>query len=301
MPSTSVNLEESTFNPSTLLELFQIDGTFLGIPDIYYFTNGTNPIGGKIIFNTQQYDPMAIAVESVEIDGKGSLPRPKLTVSNVGGLLSPILYQFDNLIGAKVTRRKVFGRFIDAANFPGGINPYGTPDTTAFTDDLFFINRKLTENREFIQFELATVLEIDGTKLPSRQVLATICPFRFRDSTTCAYSGPPVSDKNNKVFTGGGYGFASLNSMGQWNDSTTYNQGDYVYIESTLPQTQGDRTYFVCAVNGVVGADNSPLLAPKYWIVDACSQTPFGCRLHFPGSAVLRGGFFPGVSRAKIQ
>jgi len=301
MPKTIVNSEESKFVPSSLLELFQLDGTNLGVADIYYFVNGSNEVGGRITFNSQAYEQFPIAIEAVEIDGKGSLPRPKLTVSNIGGALSTILYNFDNLVGAQVTRRKVYSRFIDAVNFRGGVNPFGTPDTTAYVDDIFFINRKVTENSQFVQFELATVLEIDGAKLPNRQVLALVCPFRFRDASTCKYIGIPVTDQNNKAFVGSGWNLSGLQDKGQWNAVTTYVEGDYVYIDSTLPQTSGDRTFFVCRGGSITGAENSPLRAPSKWLVDACSRSPLGCRLHFPGSAILRGGFFPGVSRARIQ
>lgn len=301
MPKTVVNQEESKFVPSTLIELFILDGSTLGVPDIYYFTNGQNEVGGKITYITQAYEEFPIGIESVEIDGKGSLSRPKLTVSNVGGALSTILYEYDNLVNAQVTRRRVYSRFLDAVNFKGGVNPYGTPDTTAYVDDIYFINRKITENSQFVQFELTTALEIDGAKLPNRQILALVCPFRFRDPTTCKYVGVPISDKNNKIFVGGGWNLSGLQDQGAWNAATTYNEGDYVYIDSTLPQTAGDRTFFVCRGGPISGNENSPLRNPGRWLVDSCSRSPLGCRLHFPGSQTLRGGFFPGVSRARIQ
>ena len=58
-----------------------------------------------------------------------------------------------------------------------GINPFGTPDPTAtFDEQIFIIDRKTTENREIIEFELAATYDIDGVRLPKRQVLPADFP-----------------------------------------------------------------------------------------------------------------------------
>ena len=58
-----------------------------------------------------------------------------------------------------------------------GINPFGTPDPTAtFDEQIFIIDRKSTENREIIEFELAATYDIAGVRLPKRQVLPTDFP-----------------------------------------------------------------------------------------------------------------------------
>lgn len=301
MPIKSVNVEQGKFAPSALLDLFILDARALGIPDLYYFTNEVNPLGKPLIYDGETYDPVPISIENVEIDGKGSLPRPRLSVTNIGGFLSQILYDNDNLVGTTVIRKRVFARFLDDDNFPDNKNPWGTPDTEAYQEDIYFINRKTLETNQQINFELCTALEVEGAKLPSRQILALVCPFRFRDADSCAYAGPPVADKNNKTFTGpGGWGFSSLTDQGEYDPSTTYQPGDYVYMNSLLPQTYGERTYFVCNRVNLVGNENSPLRNAKAWLIDACSRSPLGCRLHFPGNAVLRGGFFPGVTRSRI-
>ena len=53
-----------------------------------------------------------------------------------------------------------------------GINPFGTPDPTAtFDEQIFLIDRKSSENRAVVEFELAASSDVHGVRLPKRQVL----------------------------------------------------------------------------------------------------------------------------------
>lgn len=297
MPSSVINREATSLTPSTLLNLFIVDASFLGGPTLYFY-DGSNNNFKPVTFNGQNYTPWPCKLQGFDIDGKGSLPRPKLTLANLNGFISSYLLQNNNLIGANFIRRRVFARFIDAANFPDNVNPYGVPDpSAAYPDDIFFINRKVIENKEIVEFEVVTTLEIDNVQLPRRQILATVCPFKYRNSS-CGYVGAPIADKNNTVFGVGGYGY-TLSDKGEWSASTTYNQGDYVYMVSTLPLTKGERLFYVCSTNTTVGATNSPIANPNRWIADACSRSIAGCKLRFFNQP-LRFGGFPGTSRAPI-
>ena len=56
-----------------------------------------------------------------------------------------------------------------AIDMDQGINPFGTPDPTAtFDEQIFIIDRKSTENRDIIEFELAATYDIDGVRLPTK-------------------------------------------------------------------------------------------------------------------------------------
>ena len=100
-----------------------------------------------------------------------------LNVSNALGTITSILLTVNNttagndLTGATVTRIRTLARFIDAVNFPGNINPYGTPDDQAeFPQEIYKIDRKASENREVVTFELAAVFDLAGVIAPKRQV-----------------------------------------------------------------------------------------------------------------------------------
>ena len=57
------------------------------------------------------------------------------------------------------------------------VNPLGTPDPTAeFPQEIYKIDRKATETREAVQFELASVLDLAGIRAPMRQCTRTEFP-----------------------------------------------------------------------------------------------------------------------------
>lgn len=296
MSSKSANTELTLLQASSLISLYELDCSFLDGPH-YYFHDGSNNNMRPVVFNGTEYTPFPLEVSGFELDGKGSLPRPKLRLSNINGFISAVILQGGNIIGGKFIRRRVFARFLDAANFPNNKNPYGIPDpTAAFPDEIFYVNRKIAENNIMIEYELSTPLEIDNVQLPNRQILSNICPFRYRDGATCGYTGVPLADNSDKVFGFGGYGF-TLVDQGQYNSGTTYNQGDYVYVISSLPQTLGEKIFYVSSVNGVIG--ENPNTSPK-WIAENCSRRIRGCRVRYPFPQVLKFGGFPGTSRGNF-
>jgi lambda family phage minor tail protein L len=134
---------------------------------------------------------MAIEAADFEMTATGALPRPKLRAANIGGILGEYLRSMKDGLGAKVIRKRTLGKYLDAANFAGG-NPYANP-STSFPDDIFYVARKTTENAVMIELELAVKFDVDGVRLPRRQVIAGTCQWVYR-SAECSYAGGPVQD-----------------------------------------------------------------------------------------------------------
>ena len=68
-------------------------------------------------------------------------------------------------------------RFLDAVNFPGNTNPLGTPDPTAeYKEQIFKIDRKATENRMVVEFELSAATDMAGVRGPKRQCTRALFP-----------------------------------------------------------------------------------------------------------------------------
>ena len=62
-------------------------------------------------------------------------------------------------------------QFLDAANFPSNQNPYGTPSsTTELPQEIYFIDKKIVENRDVVQFECVSALDLENIRAPKRQV-----------------------------------------------------------------------------------------------------------------------------------
>tara|TARA_R110000772_G_scaffold246201_1_gene359850 strand:+ start:123 stop:1505 length:1383 start_codon:yes stop_codon:yes gene_type:complete len=179
--------------PSAIIELFQLElnAAQHGVNETYYFHAGVNATNnGDIIWNSQAYLAFPIEATEFEYTGTGSLPRPKLRVSNIYGTITAMILTLPNgLEGAKVTRIRTLARYIDGANFPGGTNPLGTPDPTAeFPREIYYIDRKASENRDLIEFELAAAFDLVGVRAPKRQCVANVCQWTYR-GPECGYTG----------------------------------------------------------------------------------------------------------------
>lgn len=165
-------------NPSAIIELFTLalDNSLHGATTVYRFHAGTSlKDNGEIVWAGNSYQRFPIQAEGFAFQ-RGQLPRPTLTVSNALGTITAILLTVNNtttgndLTGATVTRIRTLAKFLDAVNFPSNVNPYGTPDPTAeFPQEIYKIDRKSTENREVVQFELAAVFDLAGIRSPKRQ------------------------------------------------------------------------------------------------------------------------------------
>jgi hypothetical protein len=68
---------------------------------------------------------LPIEVEGFEYSGQGTLPRPKLRISNIMGTITALILTLpEGLEGAKLTRIRTLARFIDSANFPLALITY---------------------------------------------------------------------------------------------------------------------------------------------------------------------------------
>ena len=173
-------------NPSAIIELFSLalDTNLHGANTVYRFHAGSNlDANGKIVWAGDDYLRFPVQATGFAYQ-RGQLPRPRLSVSNMGTpTMSAILLTVNqtttgnDLAGAIVTRIRTMARFLDAANFSGSVNPFGTPDSTAeFKREIFVIDRKTTETRSVIEFELAAAIDMAGIRSPKRQCTRLIFP-----------------------------------------------------------------------------------------------------------------------------
>ena len=179
--------------PGAIIELFELElnAAQHGVNETYYFHAGVNATNsGNIIWNGQVYLAFPIEATDFEYTGTGSLPRPKLRISNIFGTITGLILSLPNgLEGAKVTRIRTLARYIDGVNFPGGTNPLGTPDPTAeFPREIYYIDRKAAENRDLIEFELASAFDLVGVRAPKRQCVSNVCQWTYRGAE-CGYAG----------------------------------------------------------------------------------------------------------------
>ena len=191
--------ELNKINPSSIIELFELELTVgLHIPagnpnnldTVFRFHAGANLNNfGQIKFNNNLYQRVAVQIEGFEDTGKGTVPRPTLTFSNLGGITKDgtVMTMSDflaivnlttpgnDLLDAKVTRLMPLASALDNDNFVGD-NPFGTPSTDRLQDRIYFIDRKSVENRQVVQFELVSVLDMQNKRIPARIVTRDVFP-----------------------------------------------------------------------------------------------------------------------------
>ena len=185
MSTGPVFSEVQKINPSAIIELFtlQLDTSLHGANTVYRFHAGSNlNANGQIVWASNSYLRFPIEATGFKYQ-RGQIPRPKFIVSNALGTMSAILLTVNqtttgnDLTGATFTRIRTMARFLDAVNFPGNTNPFGTPDPTAeFKRQIFTVDRKSTENREVVEFELAGAIDMAGVRAPKRQCTRALFP-----------------------------------------------------------------------------------------------------------------------------
>ena len=170
-------------NPSAIIELFtlQLSTALHGANTIYRFHAGSSlNANGQIVWDGNAYLRFPIQATGFAFQ-KGQLPRPKIAISNATGLVSAILLTVNeettgnDLTGATVTRIRTLAKFIDAVNFADGTNATADP-TAEFPQEVYSIDRKSTETREVVEFELAAPTDLAGVRIPKRQCTRSVFP-----------------------------------------------------------------------------------------------------------------------------
>jgi lambda family phage minor tail protein L len=184
--------------PGSLVELFVLDATALG-GAVTRFHAGTNGLRTPVVWQGNTYTPLPVEAAGFEFSGKGQLPRPTMKIANIGGAVGALVRDYADLLGAKVVRLRTLAKYLDAVNFPGGVNATADP-AAAFPDDVFFVDRKASENKVQVEFELAASFDVAGVVLPRRPITQNVCTWRYRAndaSSACSYTGTGYFDAND--------------------------------------------------------------------------------------------------------
>tara|TARA_B100001939_G_scaffold206115_1_gene177346 strand:- start:3801 stop:4997 length:1197 start_codon:yes stop_codon:yes gene_type:complete len=304
-----------------------------GKENILRFHNNIKVFNSYIIWQGKTFFPAPIMAEGFEITSRGVLPSPTLSLSSQTeegiealSIIRRVIRKYGDIVGAKVTRIRTFAKFLDKNNFSDISSPdsqrgiYASnfpeeyePDPYAeLPRDVFFVERKASEDKNSINYELSSSLDVEGVKLPRRVVTASKCGFTYR-GCGCFYEGdgnsaqsladhvykkcgirrtdltlpedaPPVAtinDQNIKDMIG----VSEFVFKGRYSSKAFYESGDYIYMEKN-----GIRYYFVAKVD-IPATENTEYSPPNpdFWIADLCSKTLQGCRKRWgtQGSVVI--------------
>jgi phage-related protein len=368
--------EMSNLTPSAMVTLFEIDlsdildaasqpslqaeAANMGFPGavdkILRFHNNIKVFNSKIIWNGEDYWPVPIQGSGFETSSKGALPTPTLTIASQSSeavtlltLLKHSILKFGDIIGAKVTRRRTFAKYLDWENFDFNTIIRSNPRDRVFSprmqelpegyepdpnaelpQDIYYIERKTSENKNTLQYQLSSSLDLEGVKIPRRVIISDRCNWEYR-GPGCWYEcvnkseiedgkqgvpvlqkaqlsthqitlpdhAPPVATDNDeliKSITGNtaGYKGSVLDEWDRDQQATNSTGGiikDVSYSKDEVVYIIKDKIKYYFVAKGDV-----PLATPPpnsdYWIADECSKTLRGCRLRWGvnGQAATGGG-----------
>lgn len=168
--SALVNIESQKMVPSPLIILYELDLSKWG-EGITRFTNQPKSDNGPIIFNGNTYAVFPVEVTGFEASGTGANGRPTISMASHASIISLIIGCSD-MIGAKFTRIKTYECFLDDGDTP---NP-----EAIFQRDIYRVERKTTQSKQQVSFELSSVLDQEGTYLPRCQALKNYCYYIYR-------------------------------------------------------------------------------------------------------------------------
>jgi len=194
MTNLAITTEIQRLSPSAVIELFVLDLSLFN-EGVVRFHAGTNELRRQVVWQGNAYEPFPIQAEGFEFNGNGQVPRPKLKVANVTGSITALILSYQDLVGAKITRKRTLVKYLDGVNFESGSNQSADP-SAEFADDIYYIDRKSRETRDVVEFELAASFDLEGVSLPRRQIVQNVCPWSYRGSE-CGYTAAAYFNAND--------------------------------------------------------------------------------------------------------
>ncbi|QIO88848.1 phage minor tail protein L [Stenotrophomonas rhizophila] len=189
-----ITADAQQLEPGGRVTVYELDASSFGADQLFFHAHLQS---GIIWWQGQEYGAWPIDAAGFERTSDQP-PMPRLRVGNLDGRIGVLCQLFDDLVGARVIRRQTLVKYLDAANFPEG-NPAADPNEH-FQDEIWFIERKVSEDSQSIEFELTTAIDLNGEQLPGRQIIAGTCGWLIRGGYRgpyCTYNGSAYFDIND--------------------------------------------------------------------------------------------------------
>lgn len=176
---TKIIEQTQSLSPDAPIELFVLDCTKFG-GSIYRFHNQPVNGSGIITFDGLDYQAMPIEASGFGLSGTDQPSTPTIRISSLGGVLTSLIEQYNDLDGATLTRIRTYRKHLADGTDPDG--------DARFSEDIFFVNRKAGQNKAMVEFELGNSLDVDGVQVPRRRLVPR-CQAQFKDGVNCPYVG----------------------------------------------------------------------------------------------------------------
>ena len=232
-----------SINPGSIIELFtiQLSTALHGSNTLYRFHNGANlNANGEVVWAGNSYLRFPIECSGFEFGSTGTLPRPKISISNIFGTMTAIMQDVNqtstgnDLNGAKFTRIRTLARFLDAVNFAPTTTTTTSTSTVADPSDGETVTYTVTvQNVGGVNIFL-----LNGVNNPVI-TMKRGSTYIF-DQSDSSNSGHPLRIKRN---SGASY------STGVTVAGTQGSAGSSVTFQPPYPDAPSDLRYY-CTVHG---------------------------------------------------
>ena len=232
-----------SINPGSIIELFtiQLSTALHGSNTLYRFHNGANlNANGEVVWAGNSYLRFPIECTGFEFGSTGTLPRPKISISNIFGTMTAIMQDVNtttignDLNGAKFTRIRTLARFLDAVNFAPTTTTTTSTSTVADPSDGETVTYTVTvQNVGGVNIFL-----LNGVNNPVI-TMKRGSTYIF-DQSDSSNSGHPLRIKRN---SGASY------STGVTVAGTQGSAGSSVTFQPSYPDAPSDLRYY-CTVHG---------------------------------------------------
>ena len=198
MPNEKLRTDTRKLNQDSPITLYHISGNASSMGSSWtndlYFVSPEQSGGTEVEYVNRDgtvvtYEPVPISAGGFELSGSNNLPQPKLQISNIDGKMTLYNFDFEDLIGFSVTRIRTYAKYLKSVD---GVAQAGYDSNAHFTPDTWWFNRKVEETKLGVIYELTSVFDLEGVRLPKRRMYSNFCPFEYR-GPECNYSGPAVS------------------------------------------------------------------------------------------------------------
>ena len=202
------------------------------------------------------YNAYPLEATGFERRATGTLPRPSIRFANINAYFNTYLSNFDDLLGAKIIRRRTLQKYLTT-------NP-----PVELHREIYYIERKVTENGIMVEFELASSFDAQGIKLPRRTIVAARCSWKYKDTTQggCDW---PTDCKWDSV---------NQNTTGSSLDTLYFNKDDTRIEFDTTDSPYTADTFNYWGLQGTQSNRTTSLYAAKSYAVDQYAeyQRPIG-------------------------
>jgi len=277
-----VELFDFTLPSGTIVHLFK--GLEDGTSSVYFPPKG----GGTPI----EYIAMPLELTGIEVTSSGASTRPTLSMANIPSLTRTLadnettledirqdeveallsgegIYTNEDFLGTVVEYRSTLTNHLKQDGDPTSL-------PVEFPSHRFVLDRVSSENNILVQFELATVFDLEGVKLPYRQINGRYCPWE--------YQGHALSGQGGCTWP--------LDSRGRFYDKndnilvvpSPYDNEAKSKEDRVKTVTNGHTQIWEAVID--VPANKDPRVHGAYWKrLDVCGKLISSCKVRFQGVA----------------